>query len=158
MGHVKPVRSAGQGFTLGPQESHGRMSLWILGVALFGLVEAQLNLDCARPTAARRLIGQARLSEIEWVEDVNRAAMWDAFGRCATLPEPETCRNQERRRFEADLDRQRAVIEAKYRKMLEEFEQRCQASITYLVSGTISSQLETNLDAPSWGACLSNAR
>jgi hypothetical protein len=135
------------------------MSHWVLGVALVGLVETvQLDLDCARPTAARRLIGQMKLAEIEWAEDVSRAAMWDAFGRCAALPGSEACRNEERRRFEADLDRQRAVIEGKYRKMLEEFEQRCQASITYLVSGTISSQLETHLDAPSWGACLSNAR
>jgi hypothetical protein len=106
------------------------MNAWALGLLLAGLLHAaQLELDCARPATARALIGRIKLSEIEWAEDVNRAAMWDAFGRCAALPQAEACRERERRRFTDDLDRQKATIEAKYQRMLEDFEERCRASI-----------------------------
>jgi hypothetical protein len=105
---------------------------WVLGFALLSYLDAvQLELDCAKPAAARTLIGQTKLSDIEWAEDVSRAAMWEAFGRCAAAgPKAQDCRDEERTRFEADLDRQKAAIEAQYQRMIEEFEQRCQASIT----------------------------
>jgi hypothetical protein len=107
-----------------------------MGWATFGLVlagilyTAQLDMDCARPAAARDLIGRLRLAEIEWAEDVNREALWEAFGRCAALPGAPACRDRERARFAADLDRQVAAINARYEQMLKEFETRCQASIT----------------------------
>ncbi len=103
--------------------AHG---LLLAGVLFFG----QLDLDCARPTAARDLIGRLMLSDIEWAEDVSRAAMWEAFGRCAARAQAEACREEEQKRFAADLDRQKAAIEAKYQGMLREFEERCRASIT----------------------------
>lgn len=107
------------------------MKGWRLGLALAGMLHAlQLELDCARPTAARNLLGQAKLSEIEWAEDVNRAALWEAFGRCPAGPGAEACRDQQRQRFSAQLDRQKAAIEAQYQKMLNDFEERCRASIT----------------------------
>jgi hypothetical protein len=107
------------------------MRRWAVGFAMVGLLEgAQLDLDCARPSAARDLIGRIMLSEIEWAEDVNREAMWEAFGRCGTRPEPPACRETERKRFEAELARQKASIEARYRQMLKDFESGCQASIT----------------------------
>jgi hypothetical protein len=103
---------------------------WTLGLALLSVLEgADLDLDCRRPGASRTLIGQAMLSEIEWAEDVSREAMWQAFGRCASESLPETCRAGERRRFEADLAREKAAIEAKYQRILEDFDARCQASI-----------------------------
>jgi hypothetical protein len=103
---------------------------WAAGLAVLGLlVGAQLELDCGRPAASRELIGRARLSDIEWAEDVNREAMWEAFGRCAG-PRAEACREIARRRFADDLARERALIEKKYRQVLEDFESRCQASIT----------------------------
>ena len=76
------------------------------------LQAAQLELDCERPAASRDLIGRLMLSDIEWAEDVNRAAMWEAFGRCTAEARAEVCREKERRRFTADLDRQKAAIEA----------------------------------------------
>src|SRR6266511_2960621 len=67
------------------------MKRWALGLALAGILEAaQLDLDCARPAAARDLIGRVMLSEIEWAEDVNREALWEAFGRCADRPRAES--------------------------------------------------------------------
>lgn len=108
------------------------MTGWVSGFALLSLLgTAQLDLDCAKPSASRNLLGQTKLSDIEWAEDVSRAAMWEAFGRCAAAgPRAQECREEERKRFEADLDRQKAAIEAQYQRMIEEFEQRCQASIT----------------------------
>ena len=104
---------------------------WALGLALVGICEgAQLDLDCARPTAASDLIGRAMLSEIEWAEDILRAALWEAFGRCSARPGADACREGERERFAADWVRQKAAIEAKYQQMLKDFEARCQASIT----------------------------
>jgi hypothetical protein len=108
----------------------GPVNGWGLALGLAGLLHGvQLDLDCARPAAARELIGRARLSEIEWAEDVNRAAVWEAFGRCPPGPRAEACRDEQRTRFGAEMDGQKAAIEAKYRLMLEEFEERCRASI-----------------------------
>ena len=102
-----------------------------LGLALVGAIDgAQPDLDCARPAAAQELIGRLRLAEIEWKEDVNRAAMWEAFGRCSGLPSAAACRDGERERFEADWAREKAAIEAHYAQMLRDFQGRCQAAIT----------------------------
>jgi len=89
----------------------------------------QLDLDCDRPAAARTLIARIMLSEIEWAEDVNRAAMWDAWGRCADAPRAESCREAQRERFGEEFARQKTAIEAKYAQMLADFTARCQASI-----------------------------
>lgn len=106
------------------------MTLLSLVLALAGILDgAQLDLDCAHPAAARELIGKVRLSEIEWAEDVNRQAMWEAFGRCAGGPAAEACRDGERERFAADWAGQKAAIEAKYEQMVKDFVARCQASI-----------------------------
>jgi len=107
------------------------MNGWMAGLTLASMLgAAQLELDCARPSAARNLIGRVMLSEIEWAEDVNREALWQAFGRCSAGPRAEACRDEERKRFGADFERHKAAIEAKYQEMLEEFEARCRSSIT----------------------------
>jgi hypothetical protein len=104
-------------------------ALW-LGLLLAGLTQgSDLELDCARPNAASALIGQARLSDIEWAEDVNREAMWEAFGRCPPGPGAPACREQHRRDFETALERQKAAIREKYRKILRDFLEGCLASI-----------------------------
>ena len=101
-----------------------------LGLVLAGLIQGSaLELDCAHPRAGWTLIGQARLSEIEWAEDVNREAMWEAFGRCPPGPGAETCREHQRRDFGADLERQKAAIREKCQEMLKDFLERCLASI-----------------------------
>jgi hypothetical protein len=102
-----------------------------LGLVLAGLIQGgDLGLDCSRPREGWALIGQARLSDIEWAEDVNREAMWEAFARCAPGPAAEACRDQQREEFGADLERQKAAIREKYQSMLREFLERCLASIT----------------------------
>jgi len=92
---------------------------------------AQLEMDCARPQQARNVVGRLMLSEIEGAEDTNRAAMWEAFGRCPTGAgaDAAACRKKEQKRFEAMWEQQKRVIQDKYRKMLSEFEARCQASV-----------------------------
>lgn len=103
-----------------------------IGLALTGLLiqGTELQLDCGRPDAAATMIGQTRLSEIEWAEDVNREAMWEAFGRCAAGPGAEACREEARRRFGEDLETQKAAIREKYAKLLTDFLEQCLASIT----------------------------
>jgi len=95
-------------------------------------LRAAPDMDCARPAEARRLIGLLTLADIEGAEDIHRAAMWDAFGRCPAGAGGEPCRAATRRRFDAAWARQKRQIEAKYRTMLAEFEQRCFASISRL--------------------------
>ncbi len=95
----------------------------------WALTSAQIDLDCARPDAALRLVGRTMLSEIEGAEDINRAAMWDAFGRCPAGPSREACVSQEKRAFEANWEQQKAAIEAKYRRILDDFTARCRASL-----------------------------
>src|SRR5262245_32642608 len=103
----------------------------LTALALVAVLQAAgPEFECSRPAAAMDLIGRLRLADIEWAEDVNRAAMWEAFGRCAGSADAEECRERQRRRFGADLDRQRAEIDARYERMLKEFEERCRASIT----------------------------
>ena len=105
--------------------------LGALAWALIWLAGATpLDLDCGQRDAAVTLIGRARLSEIEWAEDVNREAMWQAFGGCSGQPGAEACRERERLRFTADLDAALAAIDDKYRRIFEDFEARCRASIT----------------------------
>jgi hypothetical protein len=93
------------------------------------LASSQLELDCAQPAAARSLVGRIMLSEIEGAEDVSRAAMWEAFGRCPGGPDREACVALEKRRFEAEWEATKAAIEARYRKILDEFSARCQGSL-----------------------------
>lgn len=92
--------------------------------------QAQSELDCARPTQGRELIARLRLAEIEGAEDIHRAAMWEAFGRCPDGAGGAPCRTAERQRFDAEWEGQRARIEAKYRAVLSDFERRCRAIIS----------------------------
>lgn len=94
-----------------------------------GLTRAQPAIDCANPTEARTLLGRLRLAEIEGAEDIHRAAMWEAFGRCPDGAAGEPCRADERRRFGARWDEQKRRIEDKYRGLLGELEQRCRTVI-----------------------------
>ena len=106
------------------------MTGWAAGAALLlTLGGAQIDLDCARSGQARHEIGRLMLAEIEGAEDIHRAAMWEAFGRCPAGAAGEPCREATRQRFGAAWDQQRQQIEAKYRRMLAEFEERCRSSI-----------------------------
>lgn len=99
--------------------------------------QAQSEPDCARPTQGRELIARLRLSEIEGAEDIHRAAMWEAFGRCPEGAAGGPCRITERQRFEAEWERTRARIEAKYRAVLGDFERRCRAIISRARPGAV---------------------
>lgn len=99
--------------------------------------QAQSEADCARPAQGRALIARLRLAEIEGAEDIHRAAMWEAFGRCPEGAAGGACRIAEQRRFEAEWDGKRAEIDAKYRAALSDFERRCQASISRLRPGAL---------------------
>jgi hypothetical protein len=119
-----PLRGWGGGVLLSPL---------VRAAALFWAGRAgasRSQLDCARPAEARRLIGLLTLAEIEGAEDIHRAATWDALGRCPAGAAGEPCRDGVRRRSATAWQRQKRQIEAKYRTMLAEFEQRCFASIT----------------------------
>ena len=99
--------------------------------------QAQSEADCARPARGRELIARLRLAEIEGAEDIHRAAMWEAFGRCPEGAAGGVCRIAAQRRFEAEWDGRRAEIDAKYRAVLRDFERRCQASISRLRPGAL---------------------
>src|SRR5262245_63530531 len=104
--------------------------MWLLVVALSALgLAAQLDLDCARPESARALIDYAQLSEIEQVEDIHRGELDHALQRCSAGPAREVCRDEKRRQSDLDWDRKVAEIKARYKRMREEFEERCGASI-----------------------------
>jgi hypothetical protein len=103
----------------------------LVALALTGiLVIAQADLDCARPAQSRNYIAKLKLAEFEWAEDVHREALWNAFGRCPAGPGQAACRAREQSRFDAEWQKTKADIEAKYRKMEEDFAFRCQASIS----------------------------
>ena len=88
------------------------------------------DLDCARPAEARAYIALLRLAEIEGAEDIHRAAMWEAFGRCPEGDGGAPCRTAEQRRFEGRWEAERRAIEAKYRDVQSAYELRCRATIS----------------------------
>jgi hypothetical protein len=98
-------------------------------------VTPQVEIDCERPAEARAYIAQLRLAEIEGAEDIHRAAMWEAFGRCPAGEAGRPCRAAEQRRFEARWEERRREIDTKYREMLGAFEQRCRAIISLIERG-----------------------
>lgn len=109
------------------------LAVWLASALLpAGPSAAGSDLDCAQRAEARLFIGRLRLAEIEGAEDIHRAAMWEAFGRCPAGSAGESCRTAERSRFEAAWEGQRRQIDAKYRRMLAEFEQRCLGAISRL--------------------------
>ncbi|HSE05905.1 MAG TPA: hypothetical protein VLK35_17285 [Methylomirabilota bacterium] len=98
---------------------------------------AQTEPDCARPAQGRELLGRLRLAEIEGAEDIHRAAMWEAFGRCQEGAAGSPCRAAAQGRFEAEWERQRSQIEAKYRALLSDFERRCRAVLSRARPGPV---------------------
>jgi hypothetical protein len=103
----------------------------VIAAALISiLLVTQSDLDCARPAQSRTYIAKLRLAEFEWAEDVHREALWNAFGRCPAGSRQADYRAAEQRRFDAEWQNIRAGIEAKFRKMEEDFDLRCQASIS----------------------------
>jgi hypothetical protein len=107
------------------------MRWWGLPVVLIGLWGiAQLDLDCAHKSRSRAQLDRTLLAEIEAAEDADQAALREALGGCLVGAEPERCRQETRERSSAAWTRQKAQIEDKYRRILEEFEVRCRASLT----------------------------
>jgi hypothetical protein len=116
--------------------STGLAAVAVAAGCLFGALwaappgQAQSELDCDRPTQAREMIARLRLAEIEGAEDIHRAAMWEAFGRCPEGGAGGPCRTDAQQRFETEWARKRAQIDAKYRAVLGDFERRCRAIIS----------------------------
>ena len=107
------------------------MGWWAVAAILAGFwALAQLNLDCMHESRSKAELGRVRLAEIEAVEDIHQAALRDALGRCPSGAAREPCRSEVERRFDAAWQKQKAEIEEKYRRMLEEFQVRCRASLT----------------------------
>lgn len=107
------------------------MAAGLTGLVLAAvLLLAEADLDCARPIQSRSYIAKLRLADIEGAEDVHREALWRAFGRCPAGPGQAACRAEQQRRFDAEWQETKAAIDAKYRKMAEDFEVRCRASIS----------------------------
>ena len=107
--------------------------LWIGGAGTAGSPAAVApELDCEHPAEARAFIAKLQLAEIEGAEDIHRAAMWDAFGRCPAGDAGGPCRRAEERRFDGRWEEQRRAIEAKYRQVLGAFEQQCRTLISLI--------------------------
>ena len=70
-----------------------------------------------------------RAVAIEGAEDIARGAMWEAFGRCPVGPAREACVAGARKRFETTWGREKAAIERKYERMLEEFDALCRGAV-----------------------------
>jgi hypothetical protein len=126
-----PTKTRVYGSPKGPAQAVRVAALCLLGALWIAPPgQAQPDLDCARPIQGRDLIARLRLAEIEGAEDIHRAAMWEAFGRCPDGGAGGPCRTAEQARFGAEWERTRAQIEAKYRGVLSDFERRCRAIIS----------------------------
>ena len=100
--------------------------VWLaLGVAGAAV---QLDLDCAAPERAKALIGYARLSEIEQVEDIHRDALSRALANCPEGQGRVACRTEQQRQADIDWERKVAEIKTRYEKMRTDFEEKCRAS------------------------------
>jgi hypothetical protein len=101
-----------------------------VGLAVLALAGASADLDCAFPLEARAHVARLRLAEIEYAEDVHREAHWDELGRCPRGAQYLPCRAAIAQRFEALWEEKRRAIDAKYRRMLDDYEERCRASVS----------------------------
>src|SRR5262245_63412486 len=101
----------------------------LAGVLLVLLGGSEDQLDCAHIARSRSLIDLLRLAELEYAEDVHREAFWAALGQCPPGPAGTGCRAREQGTFDARWREQRAGIDAKYRRMHDEFETRCRTTI-----------------------------
>ena len=109
---------------------HVLLVLWAaLSLAASSALATDPDLDCARPAEARAYIALLRLAEIEGAEDIHRAAMWEAFGRCPEGDDGGPCRVSEQRRFEGRWEVERRAIEDKYRDVQAAYEARCRGAI-----------------------------
>jgi hypothetical protein len=109
---------------------HLLLALWAAPLLPLALAAgADPDLDCARPAEARAYIALLRLAEIEGAEDIHRAAMWEAFGRCPEGDGGGPCRVSEQRRFEGRWEVERRAIEDKYRDVQAAYEARCRGAI-----------------------------
>lgn len=99
-------------------------------VLTLALLSGQVELDCSRREQSGEILARLQLAEIEGAEDIHRAAMWEAFGRCGPSGAGERCRERERRRFGVLWDQQKREIEAKYRRMRSAFEERCRGALS----------------------------
>ena len=117
-----------QGFT--GREAPFLMEWSAVTALVLTLLSGQVELDCSRREQSRGILARLQLAEIEGAEDIHRAVMWEAFGRCGPGGAGEPCREGERRRFGALWDQQKQEIEAKYQRMRSEFEQRCRGSLS----------------------------
>jgi hypothetical protein len=108
------------------------MRWWGLPLVLVGFWGiAQLDLfDCAHKSRSRAQLDRILLAEIETAEDAAQARLREALGGCLAAAGPERCREETRQRFSAAWTTQKVQIEDKYRRILEEFEVRCRASLT----------------------------
>jgi len=107
------------------------MGWWALPLVLVGFWGiTQLDLDCAHKSRSRAQLYRILLAEIETAEDFAQAALGEALGGCLKGADPERCRTETRQRFGTAWTKQKAQIEEKYRRILEEFEVRCRASLT----------------------------
>jgi hypothetical protein len=107
------------------------LTLWAAAPAPPALgLSTDPELDCARPAEARAYIALLRLAEIEGAEDIHRAAMWEAFGRCPEGDGGTPCRVTEQRRFEGRWEVERRAIEDKYRDVQAAYEVGCRWTIS----------------------------
>ncbi len=103
----------------------------LLPLLLLGFLGViQLDLDCAQMGRSRTQLARALLAEIEAAEDIAQAAFREALGRCPGGPAGARCRRETEGRFSAAWVTQKADIEARYERTLQEFEVRCRASIS----------------------------
>ena len=104
------------------------LALW-LGLAGRALA-ADPELECSRPDEAAAHIARLSLAELEYAEDVHREAHWNALGDCAARSDPDACRAVETRRFDRLWRERRAAIEARYRRLFDDYAARCWTPLT----------------------------
>jgi len=100
---------------------------WLGWGAMPDMSDAEL--DCARPAEARALLGRLMLAEIEGAEDIQREALWSAWGSCPAGAAGDSCRDALRQQFEARWDREKARIQGRYRERLDEFVAHCRGQL-----------------------------
>ena len=87
------------------------------------MLVASLQLTCVDRAASTEQLGRARLSELEQAEDVAWGILHDALARCRAAA--DGCDARRRAEFDTRMADARASIEARYRRLLDDFETRC---------------------------------
>ena len=94
-------------------------------------LSALLGIDpeCAEEAWKRHVLAQARLFELHDADEKLRDALAQALAGCPPGPAGDACRTRAQSQLQTERDSRRSEIDARYRQLLRELDDRCRSTV-----------------------------